>query len=237
MSKYDRMSEALLRELYVPDIYQKSIYDIDYDKLKKKGIKLISFDMDDTIDACLNIRAPGYRPPKLAITFFQKLKADGFTIVLITNAQDNLGEVFAEQLGVDDCVTRALKPRADSFVKIMEKYGITEVQMAHVGNSILNDIGGAKTARLAHTGNTCQKTSLEHITTCLVRDVGEKLSTVGHGVQAIFGYSSEGKKLRKALKDRGIWRKHHKYQEGDQYYQLGEEPGYRTDDLFVAFSD
>lgn len=35
--------------IFVPDVYQKNIYKIDYRRLKEKGIKLISFDIDDTI--------------------------------------------------------------------------------------------------------------------------------------------------------------------------------------------
>ena len=30
-------------EIFVPDIYQKSIYDINYKKLKKRGIKCLLF--------------------------------------------------------------------------------------------------------------------------------------------------------------------------------------------------
>ena len=36
-------------EKYVPDIYQKSVYDIDYSKLKSRGIKCLLFDLDNTI--------------------------------------------------------------------------------------------------------------------------------------------------------------------------------------------
>ena len=36
-------------EKYIPDMYQKSIYAIDYDKLIKRGIKCLLFDLDNTI--------------------------------------------------------------------------------------------------------------------------------------------------------------------------------------------
>ena len=36
-------------EKYVPDIYQKSIYTIDYDKLKARGIKCLLYDLDNTL--------------------------------------------------------------------------------------------------------------------------------------------------------------------------------------------
>ena len=40
MGMYDSMD----LEMYVPDIYQPDVYKIDYEKLKEKGIKLITFD-------------------------------------------------------------------------------------------------------------------------------------------------------------------------------------------------
>ena len=36
-------------KLYKPKWYQKSIYDIDYHKLKEKGIKYLIFDLDNTL--------------------------------------------------------------------------------------------------------------------------------------------------------------------------------------------
>ena len=42
---------------FVPDMYLKSVYDIDYAKLKKKGIKCIIFDLDNTL-APLNMNKP-----------------------------------------------------------------------------------------------------------------------------------------------------------------------------------
>ena len=36
-------------EKYVPDIYQKSIYTINYDSLLSRGIKCLLFDLDNTL--------------------------------------------------------------------------------------------------------------------------------------------------------------------------------------------
>ena len=34
---------------YLPDIYKKSIFDINYKKLKEESIKCLIFDLDNTI--------------------------------------------------------------------------------------------------------------------------------------------------------------------------------------------
>ena len=38
-----------MKELLKPDIYQENIYNINYKKLKKDGIKCLAFDLDNTI--------------------------------------------------------------------------------------------------------------------------------------------------------------------------------------------
>ena len=44
-------------EKFVPDIYVKSVHDINYKKLKRSGIKCIIFDLDNTLSA-VNVDKP-----------------------------------------------------------------------------------------------------------------------------------------------------------------------------------
>lgn len=203
MSKYKDMSDEYLKNNYVPDVYQKSIYAIDYEKLKLFGIKLISFDIDDTI-AALEKSAP----PKAAITLFENLRNMGFDLMLITNAGDSRAKHFSKALGAD-YIARAKKPRTTHFQEIQDQYKLEKKQMAHIGNSTTNDVAG---------GNAFG------ITTGLVRNIGN-LEKLGTKVKGVF-VKTEGQKVREELKSRHIWRKHHKYQDNDQYYQLGETPEY-----------
>ena len=209
MSKYRDMSDDYMRDTYVPDVYQRSIYAIDYQKLKEHGIKLISFDIDDTIAGFENVRLPTSKPSKKAITLFAKLKAMGFNVVLLTNAAEERAKRFCEDLGADGYIAKAEKPKTDNFQKIHDTYGhdLEKAQIAHIGNSMVDDIAG---------GN------VYGVTTCLVRRVG-KLTAIPGKLPG----KTEGQKLRDELKSRRIWRKHHKYEKDDQYYQLGETPKYR----------
>ena len=45
-------------KLFLPNIYKKNIYDIDYDKLKKMGITCLVFDLDNTLGLLENKRCP-----------------------------------------------------------------------------------------------------------------------------------------------------------------------------------
>ena len=58
-------------EKFMPDIYQKSIYYINYDKLYKKGIRLLLFDLDNTITPS-HVNKPTKRLKKL----FNELMVD-----------------------------------------------------------------------------------------------------------------------------------------------------------------
>ena len=42
---------VVIMEKYIPDIYQKSIYAIDYQKLASRGIKCLLIDLDNTLVA------------------------------------------------------------------------------------------------------------------------------------------------------------------------------------------
>lgn len=206
MNPFKTMSDEYLRKTYVPDIYQKDVFAIKYKKLLDAGIKFLSFDIDDTIAAMENAT-----PPKAATTLFENLKNMGFELMLLTNNRDSRAAVFAKKLGIPgQYIARAEKPAAGHFAEMQRMCGLEKSQMAHVGNSITDDVAG---------GNVFG------ITTCLVRRVGN-LTWWGGKIALLVG-QNEGHELREELKKRGIWHKHHQYEDGDQYYQLGEEPLYR----------
>ena len=87
-------------EEYLPDIYQKSIYTIDYAKLFNRGIKCLLFDLDNTI-------VPPYSNElsKKTKDLFTSLKQKGFKIIIFTNSPqirlkkfksflDTIGKIF-----------------------------------------------------------------------------------------------------------------------------------------------
>lgn len=207
----DQMSENDLR-IYVPNVYQKSIYDIDFEKLKDNGIKLLSFDIDDTIDDVLlnNIKARvsvvEFTMPKKAIELFQNLKSMGFIVTLMTNAIPEIAEGTHRVLGTDNYIAMAEKPETTSFEVMLSRYGLEKNQMAHIGNSMRDDIVGGNKAG---------------VTTCLVRRAGTSMK-VKKQLAKMIGFSTKGHIIREKLRKYGIWHKHHMQQSNDQYYQFGE---------------
>lgn len=204
------MPEEELR-LFVPNIYQKNIYDISYEVLKEKGIKLLSYDIDDTIDDVLvnNIQARTgikFTMPEEAKELVERLHSMGFVVVLITNAIPEIALGAHAQLGTDDYIALAEKPGTTCFETILRKYNLDKTQMVHIGNSIRDDVRGGNRAG---------------VITCLVRRNGWAM-WIAKKMKTISGSTTKGKLIRKELSKRGIWHKHHVKEKDDQYYQLGE---------------
>lgn len=124
-------------EKYMPDIYQKSIYYINYDKLYKKGVRCILFDLDNTITPP-HVNKPTKRLKKL----FDELKDKGFKIVIVSNSPKHRIEPFKRDLVVDACAF-SLKPRKNKYEKIMNKFKYKSTEVASVGDQLLTDVYGA----------------------------------------------------------------------------------------------
>lgn len=122
---------------FVPDVYQKSIYTINYEKLLDSGIKCLLFDLDNTI-APLSIKKPNNKVKNL----FAELKDMGFKVILISNSGKSRVEVFKDYLNVD-AAHSAMKPFKHKYNKIMKVYGFKDVEIAAIGDQFCTDILGA----------------------------------------------------------------------------------------------
>ena len=66
---------------FYPDIYQKSIYTINYNKLKENGIKCILFDLDNTCVPYID-----KTPTKKLAKLFDTLKEQNFKVIIFSNS-------------------------------------------------------------------------------------------------------------------------------------------------------
>ena len=121
---------------FIPKIYKKSIFDIDYKELKKKNIKCLMFDLDNTL-----LEVNESIPKKEICYLIKKLKKD-FKIVIISNntSKKRLSKA-AEELGVD-YVKFALKPSSKSFRIVKRKYNFEKEEMCIIGDQLMTDIKG-----------------------------------------------------------------------------------------------
>ena len=124
---------------FIPDIYQKSIYHIDYEKLLDAGIKCILFDLDNT---CIPYKDK--EPNKKLIELFEMLKDMDFKLIIFSNATRRRIAPFKKVLNVD-CLARAGKPRKRNFLKVLKLFNYELSDVAIVGDQLYKDIlGGNK---------------------------------------------------------------------------------------------
>ena len=141
-------------EKYIPDVYQKSIYTINYDALYSRGIRCLLIDLDNNI-APITIKEPNKKIKDL----FEKLKGKGFKIIIFSNSRRNRVKPFKEGLDID-CCANAKKPFKKKYLKVLNEYNLDVNNVACIGDQLLTDIKG---------GNKMG------ITTILVNPIGTKI--------------------------------------------------------------
>lgn len=122
-------------EIYVPDCYQESIFTVNYELLKNKGIKCLLFDLDNTI-----IPENKKTCPASVKELFSKLKED-FQVIIFSNSPKKRVSMIANELGVA-YVYLAFKPSPKKFLEVMKNYKYGENEMAIIGDQIVTDVKG-----------------------------------------------------------------------------------------------
>lgn len=112
-----------------PDIYQKNLTDIHFNQLKKAGIKILLFDVDNTI-----LRYKEKEIDKNIIDLIKAIKTQ-FTVVLFSNGNKRKVGRVAEILEVP-YISNSLKPLSRNFKKVFIKYKVTPNEVAIIGDQI-----------------------------------------------------------------------------------------------------
>lgn len=138
--------------VFRPKIYQKTIYDINYEKLKEEGIKCLIYDLDNTLGLITHKKCPDE-----AKQLIKKLKKDFIVVISSNNTKKRL-KPYLEELGIDG-FSWSMKPSIKGLIYIKTKYKLKKKEMCIIGDQIVTDV-------LA--GNRY------HIKTILVDPLGEK---------------------------------------------------------------
>ena len=121
-------------EIYVPDIYQKNIYEIDYENLLSRGIKCLIFDLDNTLVTILETM-----PREETKELFKKIKKMGFKIYIASNSIRARVKPFHEELKVD-FIYSVKKPNPEKISALINstKFGLDQIAM--IGDSMMDDV-------------------------------------------------------------------------------------------------
>lgn len=138
--------------IFKPSMYYKSIYDINYNKLKEMGIKCLIFDLDNTLGTIDYKKSP--RKTKALIKELQ----EDFLVLICSNNTKRRIKPYLDDLNVGG-VCWSFKPSIIGLVKLQNNYHLLKKEMCLIGDQLVTDI-------LA--GNRF------HIKTILVDPMGEK---------------------------------------------------------------
>jgi len=120
-------------KIFKPKKYYKSIFDINYNKLKDDNIKYLIFDLDNT----LGLIDEGVINDKTK-NFLNKLQKD-FKIIIASN--NNKDRVLKFVNGIDiDVFAFSLKPSGKIFRYLKKKYTKNMNEVAIIGDQLLTDI-------------------------------------------------------------------------------------------------
>lgn len=120
----------------LPNSYQKSVFTINYTKLKEKNINTLIFDIDGTI-----AKADDINISKDIQKLIDKLKKS-FNIILISNNHIERVKPVADLLNLK-MIYDADKPLKTPYNKVIQTFNVKKENIAAIGDQTLTDIVGA----------------------------------------------------------------------------------------------
>ncbi len=121
-----------------PDLYLRSVNDIDLDALRAEGIDTLLVDLDNT----LLPRDSALVPPEV-VDWAARLPRNGFKVCLVSNNWHERVKTVARELGFS-LVTKAVKPLPFAFLRALALVGSTRKKAAVVGDQMFTDVLGGK---------------------------------------------------------------------------------------------
>ena len=129
----------MILEPFYPKEWLDSTYEIDWEQWKRKGIRGVLFDIDNT-------RVPHGAPAdSRAIALFEKLHALGFQTCLLSNNKEPRVKSFADQVH-SPYIYKAGKPGVKNYNRSVQEMGLCKEEVLFVGDQLFTDVYGANRA-------------------------------------------------------------------------------------------
>lgn len=129
----------MILEPFYPKEWLDSTYEIDWEQWKRKGIRGVLFDIDNTL-------VPHGAPAdSRAIALFEKLHALGFQTCLLSNNKEPRVKSFADQVH-SPYIYKAGKPGVKNYNRSVQEMGLCKEEVLFVGDQLFTDVYGANRA-------------------------------------------------------------------------------------------
>lgn len=129
----------LLRRLF-PDCLVDSVYEIDYDRLYRSGVRAVLYDIDNTL--VLHDEPATEEAKRL----FRRIHGAGLRIALLSNNQEKRVGSFARECGADLYFCDAHKPSPKAYRRAEAELGLPGRALFFFGDQLFTDIWGARNA-------------------------------------------------------------------------------------------
>lgn len=126
--------------IFKPTYALRSITEITPAALKKRGVKALILDVDNTLTTHNN-PAPAEGVPE----WIEEMKSAGIKLLIVSNNNAERVTPFAEMLGLH-FVPNGAKPLPMGFLRAVKELGVPKNRIAAVGDQIFTDILGANLA-------------------------------------------------------------------------------------------
>jgi hypothetical protein len=126
-----------LLKLFLPDYQVNSIYELDPDDFRSRGIKGVITDLDNTLVGAKDKLAT----PEL-VRWLKRLQTAGFGVVIVSNNRRARVSSFAEPLNIP-YIYSARKPTARAFRRALAILGLKPSETLMIGDQMLTDVFGA----------------------------------------------------------------------------------------------
>ena len=130
-------------EILYPQMYVKSLFEIDLEMLKKRGIQGIIFDLDNTIIP----RDQKNFSPDIA-EWLLKLKEQDFKLCIVSNNRRQERVSYLAQALDIPYIYKAGKPRRKAFRRAMQVLSTEVDTTAVIGDQVFTDVYGGNRAGL-----------------------------------------------------------------------------------------
>ena len=132
----------MLKQFY-PDRIENSTYDIDFERLYKKGYRGVIFDIDNTLVE------HGKDADERAKELFQRLEAIGMKSCLLSNNKEKRVKRFNQTIQTH-YIYDAHKPSTKNYKRAMKLMGTTLQSTIFIGDQLFTDVWGAKRCGMAN---------------------------------------------------------------------------------------
>ena len=126
-----------MASLFRPDKYYKNIYEINYQLLVNDGIKLIAFDLDNTL-----VPHDVLVMSEEVKNMIEKIKKLGFEVIILSNNNQKRVTRFCEKTNIAYYYS-CKKPLRRMFKKVLLDFNLEPSQVCLIGDQVMTDVYGA----------------------------------------------------------------------------------------------